>query len=385
MHTPCTTLLTDTASTMASIQRIRSPLTNVISYRVQVRVRGHAAQSASFPNRREASHWAASIETALREGKRFAHLRGQRIAFETLVTRYQDEFLKQISPAGRSQRIQHLKWWACRFAGLPLADITPVRISEARDDLAKESYTRGRQKTVDGKITFPKEYKRSGATVNRFLATLSHMFSLALKEWHMVDRNPVRDISKKKESRGRVRFLSDAERKSLLKACESSEWPLLRTLVQLAISTGARRSELINLRWSAIDLASKSAILHETKNGDPRCLPLIGESLKGLRILQRHNGEKSEYVFAAASNFPQPYTNFDSHWHKALRKAGIDNFRFHDLRHTTASYLAAQGASLLEIADVLGHRSLQMVKRYSHLTQDHKTILLERMGKQRGL
>jgi integrase len=182
-----------------------------------------------------------------------------------------------------------------------------------------------------------------------------------------------------------VRFLTDDERAALIEACANSHWKPLQTLVLLAISTGARRGELINLKWSDVDLKAARATVHETKNGDPRVLPLVGKALEALRELKLQNSARSEWVFPNASGFPGPYLHFEAHWYAALEGAGIKDLRFHDLRHTTASYLAQQGASLLEIADTLGHRTLAMVKRYSHLAQSHKATVIERMAKERGL
>jgi len=114
-------------------------------------------------------------------------------------------------------------------------------------------------------------------------------------------------------------------------------------------------------------------------------LPLTGRALEALRELKLQGSAKNEFVFAQPSGLSGPCVHFDGYWQDALTAAGITNFRFHDLRHTTASYLAAQGASLLEIADVLGHKTLAMVKRYSHLTQSHKVAAIERMAKAKGL
>jgi integrase len=278
-------------------------------------------------------------------------------------------------------------WWLERFASKTVGEITPDLIAEARDELAAGSFARGKEREDKdtGEVIQPKEYKRSGATVNRYIATLSHLFTIAVKEWRLSDRNPVRDISKKKEARGRVRFLSDEERDALLAACKESEWPQLHALVLLAISTGARRGELIHLKWADIDLKKNRATVHETKNGEPRTLPLVGKALEAIRELKLQDSARSEYVFPQPSGFPGPYESFDAHWYAAMKAAGITNMRFHDLRHTTASYLAQQGASLIEIADTLGHKTLSMVKRYSHLAQSHKVSVIERMAKEKGL
>jgi integrase len=171
--------------------------------------------------------------------------------------------------------------------------------------------------------------------------------------------------------------------------------PALRTLVLLAITTGARRGELISLRWADVDMKAGRALVRETKNGEQRTLPLAGKALEALRELKLHNSARSAYVFPSptvvlnpttgSAELDAPYEYFDAHWHAALDAAGIRDFRFHDLRHTTASMLAAQGCSLLEIADVLGHKTLAMVRRYSHLVVDHKAKVIERLIAAKGL
>ncbi|MGH8319641.1 MAG: site-specific integrase [Steroidobacteraceae bacterium] len=171
-------------------------------------------------------------------------------------------------------------------------------------------------------------------------------------------------MSRKKEPRGRTRFLSDDERAAL---------------------TGARKGELIGLRWADVELKKGRALVRETKNDEQRTLPLAGKALDALRELKLQNSARSEWVFAQPSGLPGPYEHFDAHWRTALGAAGINDFHFHDLRHTTASMLAAQGASLLEIADVLGHKTLAMVKRYSHLVVDNKAKVIEKMVAAKGL
>jgi integrase len=372
---------------MASIQRVTSPLTGAVSYRAQVRVKGRPAESETFSTRKKAEAWAKALESAIEDGRHFPHRKARGTPFADLVKRYRESALKELPKVSADKRDQHLEWWMKRFAGRTLAEITPDLIAEARDALAAEKFTRGkpRKNRKTGEMVPPKEYTRTGATVNRYLATLSHLFTVAMKEWRVLDRNPLSSISKKKESRGRIRFLSDAERDALLDACAKSDWPALHVLVLLAISTGARRGELIHLRWADVDLKNARAIVHDTKNGDPRVLPLVGKALPALRESKLQGSALSEWVFPQSSGFPGPYEGFDGHWYAALESAGIKDFRFHDLRHTCASYLASQGASLLEIADVLGHRTMQMVKRYSHLAQGHKTTVVEKMARERGL
>jgi integrase len=372
---------------MASIQRLLSPLTGRVSYRVQVRLRGHPSQSGTFRNRKDAERWASSIESGIREGRYFPHALARRTSFATLAERYACSVLANARPTRQSNAGRHIAWWVDRLGTLSLAEITPDHIAQGRDALSSQPFVRARASQGKDGATIPVAYRRSGATVNRYLATLSHMFTTAMREWRLIDKNPVADINKRKEARGRARYLRDKERDALLVACAQSAWPALHTLVLLAISTGARRGELIHLQWTDICLAppSPEANIQCTKNGDARRLPLVGKALESLRALQAANGGASRFVFSSPSGVDKPYAAFDAHWYVALARAGIEDFRFHDLRHTCASYLAAQGASLLEIADVLGHRTMAMVKRYSHLAEGHKAIVIARMARKRGL
>jgi integrase len=372
---------------MASIQRVLSARTGRASYRVQVRLRGHPSQSGTFRNRRDAERWASSLESGIREGRYFPNAMARRTTFAALAERYARSVLADARPERRANAEHHIAWWLDRLGTLTLAEITADHIAQGRDALAAQTYVRAKASRSEDGAPTPAAFRRSGATVNRYLATLSHMFTTAMREWRLIDRNPLADVTKKKEARGRARFLRDEERDALLGACAQSAWPALYTLVLLAISTGARRGELIHLRWTDISLnpPSPQALIQRTKNGDSRRLPLVGKALESLKTLQAANAGAGRFVFAHPAGMDKPYTAFDAHWYSALARARIDDFRFHDLRHTCASYLAAQGASLLEIADVLGHRTMAMVKRYSHLAEGHKAIVITRMARARGL
>lgn len=171
--------------------------------------------------------------------------------------------------------------------------------------------------------------------------------------------------------------MSEAERDGLLRACKASREARLYPLVVVAVSTGARQGELLGLRWRDVDLARGLAVVHETKNQERRTLPLAGVALQVLKDLARVRRLDTDLVFAnrrGQAVFPR------AAWEAALRRAGIEDFRFHDLRHTAASYLAMSGATLTEIAAVLGHKTLAMVKRYAHLTEQHTSSVVARMN-----
>jgi integrase len=186
-------------------------------------------------------------------------------------------------------------------------------------------------------------------------------------------------VSKPREPRGRVRFLSDEERYRLLGACRESLNPSLHTIVVLALSTGARRGELLSLCWPDVDLQRGTLTFHETKNRERRTVPLAGQAFV---LTQQHAKVRRLGTLLV---FPDPTgtrpANIRAAWQGAVRRARIEDFHFHDLRHSAASYLAMNGASLLEIAEVLGYKTLAMVKRYAHLTEGHTRSVVERMNK----
>lgn len=376
---------------MASIQRIVSPLTKEVSYRAQIRVRGKS-ESATFPRKAEAVEWAAKLETAIREGKHFPHAAARRVGFDALAKSYVENALGDFDDKQRATRVQQVTWWSEQFKGRTVAEITGDVVKAARAVCASETYTRGKERKnkKTGEVVPPKEYKRSAATVNRYVAALSAVMTYAIKEHSppLLATNPVASVTRKSEPAGRTRFLSDDERTALLDACAKSPWKPLHALVLLAITSGARRTEMTSLRWADVDMTAGRALVRKSKNGEQRTLILAGEALKALQALEAARAEKprderSEFVFPDELGGAMQF--FDSDWHAALTAAGIKAFRFHDLRHTCASYLAAQKCSLLEIADVLGHKTLAMVKRYSHLVVEHKAGVIERMVAAKGL
>ena len=174
---------------MASIQRLTSPLTGRVAYRVQIRLKDHPAQSGTFRHRKDAERWASSIESAILEGRHFPHTRSRRISFASLAQRYRENVLADGPPSRKVNSERHIAWWVRHFGCRTLAAITPDRIAEARDALAVQPFVRGRiRHTEDGRETLPPAYKRSGATVNRYLATLSHIFAIAVMQWRLIDK-----------------------------------------------------------------------------------------------------------------------------------------------------------------------------------------------------
>jgi len=318
------------------------------TYRVRVRLKGYPLQTATFQRITDAKKWAQDTESAIREGRHFKTAEAKKHTLADLIDRYIKDVLpskpKQIKDQGHQ-----LGWWKERLGNRLLSDITTASIVECRDSLSE---------------------RRSPATVVRYMAALSHAFTIAVNEWQWLEDSPMRKVKKPKESRGRVRFLDDDERAKLLLACKESSNTWLYTCVILALSTGMRQAELMGLKWSDINLNDGYLILHETKNGERRRVALAGLALE---LLQEHTKVKqidSPLLFPSHPN-PNKPIDLRKPWETALKRAEIADFHWHDLRHCTASYLAMNGSSLAVIAEVLGHKTLQMVKRYAHLSDGH--------------
>ena len=345
------------------------------SYTVTVRLKGMPAQYATFERITDAKKWAKVTEAAIYENRHFTTSEDKSRTFGDMV----DKYLTDIVPvryqkkAAKSAIECHLKWWKEQLGSYTLVNIKPKHISVARDELLKE-YTKNSQ----GKIT-RKSKNKSPATVARYLASLSVVYTVAVNEWGWLQNNPVKKVAKPIEPRGRDRFLSDKEREKLLKSCLESDNQKLYPLVVLALSTGARRNELLTLKWLHVDFKRRVILLEDTKNGERRTIPLVGKAHAVLHSLKDEMLNEDEFIFWKKDRLTP--MDIRKPWAKALEESKIDNFRFHDLRHSAASYLAMNGATLAEIAEVLGHKTLQMVKRYAHMTEQHTISVVERMNK----
>ena len=354
---------------MANIEK-RTSDSGDSSYRVKVRLKGYPTQSATFERLTDAKKWAGATESAIREGRHFKTTEAKRHTLSEMVDRYLRDVMPTKKSSSRAGQERQLRWWKDQIGSHALADVTPALIIQHRDKLATEP-------TKPKKSGQEPRY-RSPSTVVRYLAALSHVFTVAMKEWQWIDDNPMRKVSKPKEPRGRVRFLSDDERERLLKSCRESSNADLYLAVVLALSTGARSTEMMSMRWPQVDMGRKMITLHETKNGEIRALPLVGHAFELMQERAKVRRIDTDLVFPGKASLKP--IDLRAPWEAALEKAKITNFRFHDLRHTCASYLAMNGATLADIAEVLGHKTLQMVKRYAHLSNAHTSRVVESMN-----
>lgn len=337
------------------------------NWRVQIRRAGHRPISKTFPKKAEAQAWARIMEADEDAIAAFPDAEARRRTLAQAI----DGFMLEYS--GRDTAIlRRLAWWKAEYGDTPLADFTQAKIKDGLRRLGQDSAKRYAGK--NGIVTLGR--KKGPATINRYHQAISSVLSWAVDQsW--IAKNPALGIKRKQEPRGRVRYLSDAEREALLEACDQSEWKDLGLLVRLGLSTGARLGELLSLRWEDIDLKAGLAYIGRTKNNEPRALPLVTPVRKLLEAKPRPI--KGGLLFPSQRNPERPFVGFRPYWEAAVAAAKLEGVVFHTLRHSCASYLAMNGATPLEIGDVLGHKTLAMVRRYSHLSTQHKQKLAERV------
>lgn len=287
--------------------------------------------------------------------------------------------LYMVHYAGRdSTRVQRLSWWSRQVGQVALQDLSDDHVHVALEALASQASRFYAGNDADGRPIYKAKKKPlAPATVNRYAASLAAVLTWAIKR-RIAPRgyvHPCRSIERRPEHNEKTRFLSDDERERLLQACKLSSWPRLYLLVLMALTTGARKGELLGLRWGDVDFERSQATVPRTKNGDPRVLPLVPAVLAEL---QRFKAGPAGRVFSAPRDGSRAYA-FEPRFAQALQVARIRGVTFHTLRHSCASMLAQNGATLLEIGDLLGHRQMQMTKRYSHLATGHKAALVNRL------
>lgn len=372
---------------MATIER-RERKTGTV-YLADVRIRGYPRQKKTFKRLTDAKIWAQQTEAAIRTGE-FKNVvkTAKTKTLQDVIDRYKEDVLPHKAPSTQKLETILLRRWEKLLGPSTLSRLSPDLINDTLRKLAAEGDAR-RKNNGQGATADTPERPKSRKTMKHYRDLLALLFSHA-KKWGWIGSDPmegVRPITKLRNER--TRYLDEEERKALLAACKASHNPQLYPIVVFALSTGARKGEILGLTLDDVSLERDVAIFRNTKNTDTRAVPLVGHLKEVLKKQIRWS--KSQYAKQKDTAtkrwlFPgQDGTkpiDIRNPWEKARDQAELVDFRFHDLRHSTASYLAMSGASQLEIAEVLGHRTLQMVKRYAHLSESHVKGLVEGLDKE---
>jgi integrase len=317
-------------------------------WRVKIRRTGLPSQTRTFDNRTQAQQWARGVESEIDKGIVVDRRVAQRLSLAEILERYR----REVTPTKRGAADENLRLKAMAqrpFARIRMSALTSSQLAAYRDE---------RLKVV------------SGATVNREFSVLSHAIDTARREWDVyLPTNPCTLVRRPPQGRPRDRRLQGDEEKRLLAACRGARNKWLAHFVALAIETGMRRGELLGLLWDNVDLERRTAFLPVTKNGESRGVPLSSRAVEVLRALPpstngRAFGELTREALKQSFN-------------RAARRAGIRGLRVHDLRHEATSRFFEKGLNVMEVASVTGHKTLQMLKRYTHLSV---TDLATRLG-----
>jgi len=314
-------------------------------WRAQIRRKGWKAVAKTFRTKAAAERWAREVEQEMdvRTWADADHAAPQNL--EELLTRYLDEI--SIHKKNHQDEVYRMKnVMRDPLAQVPLDRLTPAMLATWRDK---------RLKSV------------SGPTVRKDISIINHALGLAIREWGVGIRvNPLDNVSRPAPSKSRDRRLSDQEYDGLLDAFKTCRNSWIKPIVMFAIETAMRRGEILSLTWNNINLEARTAFLPDTKNGESRTVPLSETALEILQSLP----QESQQVFDTTAYSLR--MAFD----RAVKRAEIDNFRFHDLRHEATSRLFEKGLNIMEVSSITGHKDLRMLKNYTHLKAEDLALKL---------
>ncbi|MHB0872436.1 MAG: tyrosine-type recombinase/integrase [Acidithiobacillus ferrooxidans] len=339
---------------MATISPRHDQDDNLIGWQAIIRKRGFPSQTKTFRTKRDAEAWAKVTESEMVRGVFIQRTESERTLLSELLDRYASEVVPTLKGGSRDMsRIRTLKAHLGKYA---VASITSALVAQYRDSrLATISQS-------TGKLVGPQ-------TVKHELGMLQRVLKKGAMEWGVLLPGgiPTLQVKMPRLPNSRDRRLVDDEESRLLGGCRESNAAWLYPAIILAIETAMRASELLGLRWDNIDLKGRVAVLPDTKNGTMRRVPLSSRAVAALESLPRNiNGKVFTVTYRAlAANFTI-----------ACRRGDIKELRFHDLRHEATSRLFEKGFNPMQVAAITGHKTLQMLKRYTHLRAEDLAKML---------
>ncbi len=298
-------------------------------------------------NRKLAEQREAKIKTELFEGKYFNKGQGDKKTFKDMAEKYMVEYAITKAPKSQVRDRSSLKHILPVFGNMYLNNITPNQIS-----------------------TYKIQRRNEGAspkTINHELGFCKHAFNLAIREWEWISINPFARIGMEKLPQPRVRYLTRDEFDRLFQAANDR----LKPIIVIAVYTGMRLGNILGLTWQDIDLSRNVITLEHTKNGERLGLPM-NDTVRNLLVqLNKIRYINSPYVFPTSTGTKFDNSKIGKWFRDACKKTGIQDFRFHDLRHTFASWLVQANVNLYNVQKLLGHKDFKMTQRYAHLAPDN--------------
>ncbi len=349
---------------MATISSRLDADENIIGWQARVRKKGYPQQIKTFRSKTNAEGWARKVESEMERGIWRDTSESERTTLGEALGRYADTVT--IRKKNHAPELARIRQWQRRsVAELSLARFGGKELADVVGDME-----------VEGK---------SPNTIRLHLAVLSHLFKVARTEWGMTSLvNPVELVRKPKLPQGRDRRLVGDEEPRLLTVCKESGNPWLLPAVRFAIETAMRAGEILETRgkadkngerliqtegllWKHVDLNRQIALLPQTKNGTARTVPLSTTAVSILNGIPRSLDGK---VFGTT------YESIHSAFVQTCKQAGIEGLRFHDLRHEATSRFFEKGLNPMQVAAITGHKTLQMLKRYTHLRAEDLAKML---------
>lgn len=331
------------------------------TWKALIRRVGWPTASKTFRTRRNADDWSRRTEDEMVRGVFIQRAPSEKTSIADALDRYNREVVPTKKPStqlSETGRIKLLKEYLGKYS---LAAVTPDLVAQFRDKRLEQG--------------------KSNNTVRLELALLGHLFTTAIKEWHIgLAYNPVANIRKPSPGEGRNHRLSREQQSHLIDAVNRHSNPMLGWIVQIAIETAMRQSEILNLRLHQVDLIRRIVSLSDTKNNSPRTVPLTKHATEVLKLALANPMRKdTDLVFFGEPGRDKkrgPY-QFNKVWIQIKKDLGFADLHFHDLRHEAVSRLVEAGLSDQEVASISGHKSMQMLRRYTHLRAEDLVAKLD--------
>lgn len=338
--------------------------TSTGQWKAVVRRNGWPTVAKTFRTKRDAQDWARQVEDEMVRGVFVNRASSHRLSLSHAIDRYLAEVTPTKKASTADRELRKAKVLKERLGSYSLVALTPEIISNYRDSRLAEG--------------------KSNSSVRLELALLSHLYSVAMKEWRLgLLHNPVLLVRKPSAGAGRDRRLRKGEEERLLAECDKHSNPMLGWIVRIAIHTGMRLGEIVTLTRDQVDLERRIVRLSDTKNGSARLVPLSAAARDVFRSTLAHPVRPidSNLIFfgePGKSGARGPY-EFRPAWYDAKERAKIRGLRFHDLRHEAVSRFVESGLGDQEVAAISGHKSMQMLRRYTHLRAEDLVTKLDQL------
>ncbi len=301
------------------------------------------------PSKKLAQQVLKDVQVKIARGEYLGVYEDKKVPFKDFAQRYLEFSKTNKAPSTHRRDRVSMASLVPAFGEKYLYEISPQMVEEYKAKRLREDVT--------------------PATVNREIGCLRHLFGKAI-EWGYVQKNPLKGVKQLKEPPGRVRYLETDEIDKLLSAIDSQSEEIrgyLKPIVILALHTGLRKSEILGLKWKDVDFKNKRVTVLKSKNNEIRSIPM-NETV--YRELDNISGNaENGYLFHNRDG--KPFGDIRRSFDRVLEDAGIENFRFHDLRHTFASHLVMKGCNIQTVQQLMGHKDIKMTMRYSHLSRAH--------------